>query len=91
MPTPVAPADVVTREFQTDVVDNAFPWCDTCKLPAVYNEFMGLRHSVPGFRCGLPAHLDLSGHEVSVREWWNGGWNARRPGLSEEGSRDGIP
>jgi hypothetical protein len=53
-----------------------FPWCDVCKQPAVFSEFLGFCHSTPEHPFGLPHHLDTSGHEVSIREW-NAGPSAR--------------
>lgn len=48
-----------------------FPWCDTCKLPAVSSESLGRLHSVPGNRFGLHPELDKSGHEVTIKEWFD--------------------
>lgn len=46
-----------------------FPWCDTCKRPAVFNESFGMLHSTVARQFGLPPHLDDSGHDVTIREW----------------------
>ena len=53
------------------VATQRFPWCDTCKLPAVSSESLGRLHSVPGNRFGLHPELDKSGHEVTIREWFD--------------------
>lgn len=50
---------------------NDLPSCDTCKLPAVWSEFHGWRHSTDEFRFGVPTHLDQSGHTVTAKEWWD--------------------
>jgi hypothetical protein len=48
-----------------------FPWCDTCKQPAVWSETFGWTHSTPEHYYGVPPRLDNSGHEVTAREWYN--------------------
>jgi hypothetical protein len=57
-------------EFTTAHRDHGFPWCDTCKGPAVFNERDGLCHSTPDHPFGVPEHLDTTGHEVTASEWW---------------------
>ncbi|WP_143116337.1 hypothetical protein [Lentzea xinjiangensis] len=57
-------------QIPREAVDG-FPWCDTCKQPAVWSEFNGWRHSTAEYRFGLPQHLDNSGHEVTAKEWTN--------------------
>jgi hypothetical protein len=49
--------------------EQGFPWCDTCKRPAVYREGFGNLHSTAAHPFGVPASLDTSGHEVTMREW----------------------
>lgn len=46
-----------------------FPWCDTCRRPAVFREGEGMLHSTPEHRFGLPRRFDDSGHEVTIHEW----------------------
>ena len=52
--------------------ENRFPFCDTCKKPAVWSETWGWQHSTPEHVFGLPAHLDASGHKVTARQWYAG-------------------
>jgi hypothetical protein len=47
-----------------------FPWCDTCKLPAVFMEGQGYLHSTAEYPFGVHESMDDSGHEVTTREWW---------------------
>lgn len=47
-----------------------FPWCDTCRQPAVWSEFFGNRHVTPEHPNGVPQRRDESGHEVTMRGWW---------------------
>jgi hypothetical protein len=48
-----------------------FPWCDTCKRPAVWSELWGWLHSTAEHPFGVPAQLDPHGdHEVTAREWY---------------------
>lgn len=61
----------VPIEYRVQHQENGFPWCDTCKQPAVFSEFQGNLHSTPEHPFGLPKHLDQSGHEVSMRQWWD--------------------
>lgn len=49
---------------------NGFPWCDTCRQPAVWSEFFGHLHVTPEHPNGVPRHRDESDHEVSIRSWW---------------------
>lgn len=53
------------------IADNGFPWCDTCKLPAVSSEALGKVHSTPGRPFGLHPERDRSGHEVTIQEWYD--------------------
>lgn len=52
------------------VAENGFPWCDVCKLPAVSNEWDGKCHSTPGSPHGLSSELDKSGHDVTIKAWY---------------------
>lgn len=61
------------------------PWCDTCKKRAVFSEFFGNLHSSSQFPFGIPEHLDTSGHEVTMRDWYNVPWG----GPPEESTSDG--
>lgn len=47
--------------------EQAWPWCDTCKRPAVGGAH-GLRHSTSEHPFGSPKQ-DFD-HEVTLREWW---------------------
>ncbi len=58
-------------EFVKRSRDNGFPWCDTCRQPAVWRESWGMLHSTPEHMFGLPPHLDSSGHKVTMSEWWS--------------------
>lgn len=62
------------------VVENDFPWCDTCKLPAAWNNSAGWMHSTPGHPYGVYPNYqddtkgeprDASGHEVTAIAWQN--------------------
>jgi hypothetical protein len=59
------------EEFRATHFKNRFPWCDTCKQPAVFNETHGMRHSTIDHPFGVPKHLDSSEHEVTMKEWWD--------------------
>jgi hypothetical protein len=50
---------------------NRFPWCDVCKLPAVFREGQGYLHSTPESPFGVYTHNDPSDHKVTCKEWWN--------------------
>lgn len=41
---------------------------------AVWSEIRGNCHSTPDYKFGVPAALDDSGHEVTMREWWGVPW-----------------
>jgi hypothetical protein len=60
---------VVSEAFRQDCKAKGFPWCDTCKEPAVWREFTGMLHSTDAHPFGLPPHMDSSGHKVTMREW----------------------
>jgi hypothetical protein len=64
-------AQDVSDAFREAHKTKGFPWCDTCKEPAVWREAQGLLHSTDAHPFGLPPHLDVSGHEVTTREWDN--------------------
>lgn len=53
------------------VAQHGFPWCDVCKLPAVSSESFGKLHSTPGQPFGLHSDQDHSGHEVTIKEWYD--------------------
>lgn len=63
-------ATVDPAEFEREHWGHGFPWCDTCKRPAVFSEWRGPSHSTPEHPFGLPKSLDDSGHEVTMRGWW---------------------
>lgn len=63
-------SDREIADHATDHFSKGFPWCDTCKRPAVFNEFKGNCHSTPEHPFGLPPEMDDSGHEVTMREWF---------------------
>lgn len=48
-----------------------WPWCDTCKLPVISTEGWGRLHSTPGSPMGLYPNQDKSGHEVTVKGWFD--------------------
>lgn len=53
------------------VAKNGFPWCDTCKLPAISTEGFGRLHSTPGSPHGVYPEQDKSGHEATIKEWFS--------------------
>lgn len=59
------------RRYREHCQQQGFPWCDTCGKPAVWQEGAGFRHSTSQHPCGVPNHLDDSGHEVTATEWYN--------------------
>lgn len=63
-------APMSPTEFDREHWEHGFPWCDTCKRPAVWSEPCGSLHSTPEHPFGLPKAPDDSGHEVTMREWW---------------------
>ena len=72
----------VPVEYRLQHQEKGFPWCDTCRMPAVFSEFFGNLHSTPEHPFGLPRQLDRSDHEVTMRQWWG-------PGLSHQEQRAG--
>jgi hypothetical protein len=63
-------------EWARQWIADGFPWCDTCKRPAVFNEQMGNLHVTEERRWGLYPHEDPADHRPTFREW------------SEQGMRD---
>ncbi|QYN41145.1 hypothetical protein K1T35_48270 (plasmid) [Pseudonocardia sp. DSM 110487] len=69
--------DPPAREIRADDAHAAehfakgFPWCDTCRAPAIYNEPFGMRHATAQHPNGVPQRLDNSGHDATIRGWWN--------------------
>jgi hypothetical protein len=52
--------------------DAGFPWCDTCKAPAVWSEFEGTQHvtlkaiGMQTICTPIPAPSD---HPIGIQEW----------------------
>jgi hypothetical protein len=52
--------------------DAGFPWCDTCKAPAVWSESEGMQHvtlQAVGKQTICTPIPDLSGHPIDIHEW----------------------
>lgn len=47
-----------------------FPWCDTCKGPAVWDESWGWRHTSVVSPFGSRVFEETFDHAVTAREWW---------------------
>lgn len=50
--------------------EQGWPWCDTCKRPAVLSEFYGLLHTSVEHPFGAPALEKNYDHAVTTSEWW---------------------
>lgn len=57
--------------FDASHMAMGFPYCDTCKKAAVYSESFGMLHATSKRPFGVYPHEDKSGHEVTMKEWWN--------------------
>jgi hypothetical protein len=50
--------------------EHRFPWCDTCKRPAVWSEHQGRAlHTTAEHPFGTTARGD--DHEVTMHDWWS--------------------
>jgi hypothetical protein len=50
--------------------EQGFPWCDTCKAPAVVDESTGWRHTSVEFPFGSSRFEETFDHTVTAHEWW---------------------
>lgn len=59
-------------------IDKGSPWCDTCRHAAVFSEFHGNLHTTRQHPFGIPKWADQSGHDVTMRDWYEAGSDAAR-------------
>lgn len=65
---------IATQEWRLECAEKRFPYCDTCRMPAVRGLYGDLQHSSSDYPFGVPTPLDDSDHEVTITRWMNNTW-----------------